>query len=240
MKILTMLDFIFPTPCLNCGTIEIDRGGSFCFDCWKDLIFIKNPYCEICGLPFSYIENDDLICDTCHSFAPFYDQARCIFVYNDIIKTPILRLKHGDQTQISKSFAHLLSQNFKHKNECIDLIIPIPLHWKRLFKRQYNQAALIAQHFGKFINKPVNFSCFMRLKNTKSQGKQTKNARFDNLKDAFEVKNPSIIANKTILLIDDVMTTGSTLDQAAKALKKSGAKRVLCYCVARSVHHFLR
>lgn len=235
LKSISSLDWIFPKTCLGCSDIDIDGTGLFCPTCWKDLTFIQKPYCTCCGLPFPIDLQEEMLCHHCQKELPAFHEARALFVYNDIIRRPILRLKHHDQTQYAKIFAKLLVNVI----DPVDYIIPIPLHWTRLFMRQYNQAGLIAQHLGAFSGIPVLHNTLVRNKRTQSQKKQSRVQRFLNLKSAFMLKDPALLEGKRILLIDDVMTTGSTLHEAAFALKKAKVKSIQCWSIARSVPGFL-
>lgn len=231
LKYILNLNWIFPNKCISCSYVDIDEVGFFCPTCWKDLIYIQPPFCDCCGLPFPLDLQDSLLCYHCQTTVPEFHQARALFVYNDVIKRPILRLKHYDQTQYAKYFADLLYNHI----DPVDYIIPIPLHWTRLFWRQYNQAGLIAHHLGKLTNIPVVYDVLKRSKRTRSQKNQKREERIENLKAAFSVKNADLLKDKRILIIDDVMTTGSTLNQAALALKKAKPKSIQCWSIARSV-----
>jgi len=236
---MNVFNIIFPNRCLGCGTMEIEEEREFCPPCWCDLTFLKAPYCSCCGLPFDFEESTDykseVLCMHCDKTPPAYNKARCIFVYNDIIKKPILALKHYDNTQYAKTFAKLMARIQKKFCQEVDIIAPIPLHWKRLMLRQYNQAALVAKHLGNILEKPVDYKHLVRSANTKSQGQQSRKSRQANLENAFIVKELSFFKDKNILLIDDVMTTGATLEQAAKALKIARPKSIKCLSIARSV-----
>lgn len=236
---LAIVDYIFPNSCLACHSIDIDSKSFFCHDCWKNLIFIQKPFCDMCGIPFSFeekgVEKGAILCEHCHKSKPDFDKARCLFVYNETIKKSILMLKHYDQTQYAKPFGLLLCQYIEKEKLDFDVIVPIPLHWMRLLKRQFNQSALIAKHISNITKKPVDFGCLKRIRNTPSQDKKSRIQRIVNMENSFKVFDGESIQNKKILLIDDVMTTGSTLDQAARALKEADVKAVLCLSIARSV-----
>lgn len=236
---MNLANIIFPNRCLGCGSMEIEKEREFCPPCWGELIFLKEPYCSCCGLPFIFDDGLDAsnqsLCDYCNKNNPAYDKARCLFVYNNVIKKPILSLKHYDNTQYAKTFAKLIARMQPELCQEVDLIVPIPLHWKRLILRQYNQAALIAKHLGNILAKSVDYKNLIRSTNTKSQGHQSRKNRQTNVENAFKLKEQAAFKDKSILLIDDVMTTGSTLHEAAKTLKQTKPKRVYCLSIARSV-----
>ena len=236
---MNIVNIIFPNRCLGCGSVEIEKDREFCPSCWGELIFLKAPYCSCCGLPFIFEDSLDAanesLCDHCNKKPPAYNKARCLFVYNDVIKKSILSLKHYDNTQYAKTFAKLMARMQTELCQEVDIIVPIPLHWKRLILRQYNQAALIAKHLGNILEKPVDYKNLIRSTNTKSQGHQSRKNRQTNVENAFKLKEQAVFKDKNILLIDDVMTTGSTLHEAAKALKLAKPKNIHCLSIARSV-----
>jgi ComF family protein len=236
---MNIANIIFPNRCLGCGSMEIEQDREFCPSCWGELIFLKEPYCACCGLPFIFDDglysSNESLCDHCNKSLPAYDKARCLFVYSDVIKKPILSLKHYDNTQYAKTFAKLMARMQTDLCQAVDLIVPIPLHWKRLILRQYNQAALIAKHLGNILEKPVDYKSLIRFTNTKSQGHQSRKNRQTNVENAFQLKEQVVFKDKNILLIDDVMTTGSTLHEAAKVIKLAKPKGIYCLSIARSV-----
>ena len=236
---MNIANIIFPNRCLGCGSIEIEADREFCPLCWGALIFLQEPYCTCCGLPFIFDDSldssNETLCDHCNKSLPAYDKARCLFIYNDVIKKPILSLKHYDNTQYAKTFAKLMARMQTDLCHEIDLIVPIPLHWRRLILRQYNQAALIAKHLGRLLGKTVDYKNLVRSVNTKSQGHQSRKNRQINVENAFTLKDKAAFKDKTILLIDDVMTTGSTLHETAKVLKLAKPKNIYCLSIARSV-----
>jgi ComF family protein len=239
---MMILDFIFPNACLVCRSIDIDNQTNFCIECWKNLTFIQKPQCDICGLPFSFSETPtpcrEILCKNCIVEKPFFTKARSIFIYNDTIRKALLTFKNQDQTQYAKFFSKILESYIASQKLKFDLIIPIPLHWTRLFKRQFNQSALITNHLGKNLKSTVHYDILKRIKKTSFQYEKSRIQRFLNLKDSFSIKNNEYIYRKKILLIDDVMTTGSTLNEASKALTAGDPDEIYCLSIARSVPGF--
>lgn len=161
-----------------------------------------------------------------------------LFVYNPYIRKPILRFKKGDKTQYSRLFSSMLVHFFKDFIDSVDYIIPVPLHRKRLFQRQYNQSALLANYIERFTQKNVFYDVLYRTENTPPQDHKSRHERFENMENVFQVRGGEKIKGKSILLIDDVMTTGATLHECAKVLKKSEASNIKTLCIARSVPWF--
>jgi ComF family protein len=226
---------------MSCLSIDVERDRFFCMDCWKNLVFIRDPLCFTCGIPFAFCEefsdlkNKKRICTFCEKKKPYFDEARSLFVYDMQIRKPLLRFKKGDKTQYSRFLALMLVHFFKDFINTVDYIIPVPLHRKRLFQRQYNQAALLANYIEKFTQKSVLYNVLYRCKNTSPQDHKSRSERFENMENVFQVFREEKIKNKSILLLDDVMTTGATLHESAKILKSSGVSTVKTLCIARSV-----
>ena len=221
---------------MNCG-ILVQEPGSLCPACWKNITFLKAPSCFACGYPFEFDIGSQALCLTCSTKRPPYHRARAAMVYDDYSSHPILSFKHGDRTENSKAFARWLLHSGKDLIQDADYIIPVPLHWKRLFSRRYNQAAMIAVEMGRISGKPVLTQSLIRHKITPSQGQKSRAERIKNVKNAFAISPKSIqmIHEKNILLIDDVMTTGATISACAKTLLSAGVKKVDVLTLARIV-----
>ena len=155
-------------------------------------------------------------------------QGRSAVFYNDFSKDWIMRLKYGDQTQMSKKMAYWMIRcdpDFFKDIDCI-VPVPVPIHFWRLLKRRYNQSGLIANHIGQLWKKPVLHSVLYKVRSTPSQGQKTRQERQQNIKDSFSIKNQKKISGKNILLIDDVFTTGATLSECNRVLYEAGAVSV--------------
>ena len=235
LKILKKIsEIIFPNHCISCSEI-VSPDSLFCQDCFVKLQFISEPKCQICSYPFEVeLKHLPPFCAKCLSKKPKYDQTLTVFRYNDTISKPLSDLKYCDSTFLAKKFARIFIANFKDEIANCDFICAVPLHVSRLKKRKFNQSILIAKNLDqkKFIP-----DLLWRLINTKSQVSLKKQQRQKNLKKAFLVnqKYRSKIKNKKILLIDDVITTGATVEGCSKALKKFGAKEVVVLAIAKSI-----
>lgn len=178
------------------------------------------------------------ICSKCLIKTPSYDRVITIFRYNHIIKKIIGDLKYRDQSFLAKKFAKILFDKAKNEIATCDLMVAVPLHIKRLRKRKFNQAVLLCKNLLKFFPDKKFYPDFLfRVKNTVSQVELRKKQREKNLKRAFLVnkKYRDLVKNKKILLVDDVMTTGATLENCAKELKRRGAKEVTVLTIAKTV-----
>ena len=153
-------------------------------------------------------------------------RGRSSLFYNDFSKDWVMRLKYGDQTQMSKKMAYWMIRCDPDFFKDIDCIVPVPIHFWRLLKRRYNQSGLIANHIGQLWEKPVFHSALYKIRSTPSQGQKTRQERQENIKDSFAVKNQEKILGKHILLIDDVFTTGATLSECNRVLYESGVASV--------------
>ena len=237
MKILKFLwEIIFPNHCLSCEKI-ISFDGLFCEKCWMKLQFISEPKCQICAYPFEF-QGLNLLCGKCLTQKPSFDHTITIFRYNHILKKIIAALKYRDQTFLGKKFARILFDKAKHEIRDCDLMVAVPLHVKRLRKRKFNQAVLLAKNLLKLVPELQFFpDLLIRTKNTKTQIELRKKERESNLKNVFILneKYRERLGGKKILLLDDVMTTAATLENCAKILKKHGAKKVVVLTIAKSV-----
>jgi len=236
MKLINKLkNLIFPNACLYCNKI-INESSFFCLTCWPSLQFITNPKCNICSYPLEF-EGITNICAKCQQSKPHYDQNISIFRYNFLIKKVISNLKYQDQQYLSKKLAKLLIKNSKLDFSQFGIISCIPSHKKQLQKRKYNPSALLAKNICK-LTKNENFypNLLIKVKNTKPQAKLTKNQRLLNLNSVFEVnqKFQTLGKKQSILIIDDVTTTQSTLNEISKTLKKLNPKKITTLTIAKA------
>ncbi|MFC1659478.1 double zinc ribbon domain-containing protein [Pseudomonadota bacterium] len=236
-----ILDFFFPDHCPMCNKINIKQSG-LCADCWSKVKIIKEPACDICNYPFEVEVHEGAVCPNCINKWPLYKKARSIFVYNDFISKIIFDFKYRDKINNAKFFTSLLKSNCQKIINTIDVIIPVPLHKKRLQERKYNQALLIAKELAKTTNKICIGDLLIRTINNCPQVGLVGKERLKNVKNIFTVnesylndKNFERIKDKNVLLIDDVMTTGATLNNCTKALLKHKVNDVYVLTVARTV-----
>ena len=236
MKILSrILNYIYPPRCISCSELMQETGG-FCGACWSKLNFITIPYCRICCFEFSFDpgEGND-ICLKCNTTPPSYDFARSVLRFDENSKKLVHNLKYHDSTFIAANFAKIIVNMHKEIISDADYIIPVPMHkWKRLF-RLYNQSQILAYELGKELGIKMLPNILMKTKHTKSQTGLSKAQRQENLTGSIAVEQKSFIKGKKIILVDDVMTTGSTVNLCAGKLKKAGASEVVVVCIARTL-----
>lgn len=232
----SLLTIIYPQACQICGgSVEKSENGVVCESCWqKTAIFDgTETVCHKCGRFLSEKPSDfQTFCHQCDEH--FYDTARAAGLYENALQTSILHLKR--EPFVSKNLQKILVETFyRSKFQNVDLIIPVPLSKKRLLERGFNQAAVITEILSKNLNITSDTQSLIRTIHTPMHraGMDTK-ARELTVKNAFEVKRPNLIKGKSILLVDDVFTSGATVSFCAKILKKSGAKKVYVLTIARA------
>ena len=229
-----LLDLLFPPLCIGCRG-AVGQAG-FCAACWSAITFLDGPGCACCGLPFAVALEDDTLCAGCLAQPPAFDKARAILAYDDKSRGAILALKHADRLDLVPGFARWLSRVGRGALENSDLVIPVPLHPSRLWRRRYNQAAELARRLARDWNLAYAPAALLRSRATQSQGAMpSAKARRRNVLKAFQVPDPAMVAGKRVLLLDDVLTTGATAEACARALKRAGAARVHVLVLARVV-----
>jgi ComF family protein len=227
-----ILNALLPPQCLMCAQV-VESPGALCAACFTRFTFAAPPHCDVCGVPFELPADHGLACAACLRERPAYGQARSVFVYDDESRGLVLKLKHGDRTDLAVHLARWMQRAGAELLARCDVIVPVPLHRWRLFMRSYNQAALLANALHRLTEKPVAVDALVRVKATPSQGGLDRAARQHNVARVFAVKRPARIAGKHILLIDDVLTTGATADACCNTLRAAGAASVDLLVLAR-------
>ncbi len=221
-----IIDLVYPPFCCYCGRI----GYEICLDCYKTIEIISNhKICLVCG---GIIETG-INCSNCMKLHPSFEQARSWGVYIGVLKQVVQKIKYKRGFGIIEYIAKPLIHFIKNWDVSVDMIVPIPLGEKREIARGYNQSFLLAKPISEYFNIPLYDHALIRSRDTKSQVGLNYEERKINMKNAFRAEK-STCNNKSILLIDDIVTTGSTLNESAKALKLAGAQKVVCFTVART------
>jgi ComF family protein len=240
MKIIKFLiknifEIIYPSTCICCHKI-ISQDSLFCKECFLELEFISPIKCQICSMPirFQYKFCASVTCASCLQKKPFFDSSYAIFIYNNTIGKAIIDFKFNDQTFLALKFAKIFKSQIQNFIADVDYVVSVPMHKKKLLKRKYNQANLLARNISPEKYFP---QLLLRIKNDKAQIHLSRNKRKKNLRKSFIVnpKFQKIISEKKILVIDDVMTTSSTLNYCSRALKRSGASKVYVAVIAKSM-----
>lgn len=229
-----MVDGVLPPRCLACGT-TVDDIDALCGPCWASITFFAQPWCAVCGAPFPHPMGEAAICADCARRQPSWDRARAVFRYDRHSRRLVLMLKHGDQTHLATAFGRWMQRAGGEVLAGADLLVPVPLHWTRLFGRRFNQAALLAQAIRGAGGPPVAADMLVRRRRTPSQGTLGPLARARNVRGAFALRRRRDVAGKRVVLIDDVLTTGATAEECARVLRRAGAASVGVLVLARAL-----
>lgn len=229
-----VLDTVLPPRCPVTGAL-VDEPGMLSPECWQGIVFITENCCSHCGRPFEIAENTGAVCGPCLDDPPRFDVARCAVEYNDASRNLILAFKYADQTYAIKTFTPWLLQCGKPILTDADMLVPVPLHRRRLWQRRFNQAALLASAVGRKSGVAARTDLLMRGRFTRPQGGLKRKERRKNVRGAFQLRPgmKDAVRGKTVVLVDDVYTTGATLNECTRALQKAGAAEVRCLCIAR-------
>jgi ComF family protein len=229
-------DIIFPPQCLACAEIINQPAKQvFCSTCQEKIVFITDNFCPICGVPFLVCPAGTHICGNCLVNKPYYTRARAVAGFETVIMDAIHKFKYGRNVSTGNSLG-LFMANFSFPDfnfSEYSLLIPVPLHIKRLRDRGFNQSLLLAKEMGEKYNLPVKFSLLKRSKFTLTQTGLNKAEREKNIKGAFVVAKKEKVTGKNIILIDDVYTTGATVNECARVLLKAGAQKVSVLTLSR-------
>jgi len=226
----SIVDFFFPNICVVCGSKSDDHNISVCSPCLNKIEYIEQPYCKTCCQP---LPDGGAHCWQCQKTKYHFDRVIAAGKYDGVLRQLILKFKEKDllKTVLGDMLVSLLKKNIDITQ--FDSVLAVPLARKKEFKRGYNQAQLLTEVVCKKLGKQIIKGKLVRTKNTKPQFELTRDERLVNLNGAFEVKNPLSFENKNVVLIDDIATTCSTLNECSRVLRKAGANKVLCAVLAR-------
>ena len=227
-----VLNFLLPPLCPRCATSVADEPA-FCHACFSKLRFTKKPFCRACSFPFEGYVKHESLCFSCRARPPAFDRAFAPLLYDEASSGPILALKHADQTQHVPLFARLMMSRAPRAFRKHDLVVPVPIHPRRLRRRLYNQAALLAHLVGRGWGLPIALDVLKRSRYTPPLGALPPRRRLLVLRRIFLCRRAERVRGKSVLLIDDVMTSGLTAEFCARCLKRAGASEVSVLVVAR-------
>lgn len=233
------LDFLFPTFCSFCRAPVADSGiPRFCRQCWSELSPLQGPICPSCGKPFGSLESlthsPEHECLACRTGPPYFDQAIAAGLFEGQLREAIHVFKYRPVRSLGKPLAAWMTEQVRMTVH-LDLTMPVPLHGKRLRHRGFNQALILACAISERFAVPLLYDNLIRLRSTRPQVELSGPERRSNVKGAFGLLRPAEVQDKRILLIDDVFTTGATMNECAKVLKKAGAASVTVLTLARTV-----
>jgi len=230
------LDAMLPPLCASCRAPLADAGG-LCPACWARVSFIAPPWCERLGIPFVYDPGPGVLSMEAIADPPAYSRARAVVRYDDIARDLVHRLKYGDRLDLAAAMGRWMARAGRELLDDADALVPVPLHWRRLWGRRFNQAAALAAAVAADRGLPVLTTALKRRRATAQQVGLSHSGRAANVQGAFAVTEggKAAICDKRLVLVDDVLTSGATVDACARALLRAGARNVDVLVFARVV-----
>jgi ComF family protein len=232
---MPLLDLLYPRNCIGCGVSSPETFRFICWDCWADCTRVVAPFCEICGDPVAGAVEHGFTCYACAAEAPSFDRARSAARYEGAVGEALRQLKYEKGFWTAPDVARMLHGclNAEFSAQEFDMVVPVPLHHVRRRERGYNQSEVLAKELARLIGCQIKPGVVRRIRPTTTQTNLTAPQRLSNVKNAFRSRREKQLTGKCILLVDDVMTTGATVNACAKALKKGGAASVYVLTAAR-------
>ncbi|HSR77468.1 MAG TPA: ComF family protein [Xanthobacteraceae bacterium] len=231
-----LLDLGLPPLCPTCREPVADQGG-LCGQCWSKTVFIARPYCERLGIPFVYDPGPGTLSMEAIADPPAYNRARAAVRYDETARTLVQAFKYGDRLDLAPAMGRWMAQAGQELLAEANALIPVPLHWRRLWSRRFNQAATLARTISQVSGVPVAYHALRRVRATRQQVGLTQAERAVNVQGAFRVRadRRHEVHGQRVVLVDDVLTSGATLDTCARILLRAGAANVDALVFARVV-----
>jgi len=231
----SVLDMLYPRRCIGCGGTSPDSFRYICWECWSDSTRVEPPFCSLCGDPVAGAIDHDFICYSCSAEKPAFTAARSATRYDGVVGEALRQLKYEQALWLAPDLATLLHNciQAEYPGHEFDLLVPVPLHHVRKRGRGYNQSTVLAQELGRRLGCKTRPGLLKRIRPTISQTNLTAKDRLSNVTQAFQYRKEEALTGRKVLLVDDVMTTGATVNACAGALKKGGAVTVHVITAAR-------
>ncbi|GLS30647.1 comF family protein [Mesorhizobium albiziae] len=227
---------MFPPVCAGCRR-QVSQPGTLCGACWPKLTFLEQPWCAVMGTPFSHDMGEGFLSADAIANPPPFKRARAAVSYSGVARQMVQGLKYRDRTDLAPWMARWMLRAGSELLPDAEVVVPVPLHWRRLFSRRFNQSAELARAVAMLSGKRFEPSAVRRVKVTKQQVGLARGERHDNVRGAFRVPSEAEIqvSGRHVLLVDDVYTTGATVSAVTKALKRAGAAEVDVLTFARVI-----
>lgn len=226
-----IIDILYPRRCPVCDKVLESASLKLCPGCRKKLVYVKEPKCRRCGRQL--LEDERECCEGCTDKKLYFKRGVTLFLYNDAVRKSIYRFKYANRREYSAFYGEEICRHLGNEIEGFhaDALIPVPLHKKRMRKRGYNQAELLAVEIGRRMKLPVQSRILVRERNTKALKIMTRAERENNLKKAFKIRENDVKLD-TVIVVDDILTTGSTINEVSKVLKENGIGNIYFVALA--------
>jgi len=239
----TSLDILYPPVCLGCSSeLDSHRPAAFCDDCLQRLPFLRGATCRKCSAPvpaFSAAAKPRPFCPRCSGVKLWFDEAIALGEYDGLLRDWLLRMKDASDQSLALNVGELIWR--EHADRLapadIDVIVPVPMHWRRRIERNSNAPAILAERLADHLRAPLARELLRRTRHTRPQFSVPPSQRRANVRNAFAVREGYHLNGARVLLVDDILTTGSTASATARTLKRAGAAHVTVVVAARTLSH---